>query len=277
MENNNREWVEKYIDKELSPQEKQQFEERVKTDNALAEELSFQLEAIAILRAAEKAELKAEMNTWWGEVPDSSLTSSYSSLKVEPTSPTTTTKINPPNRNKYLALAAAAAILLLLFVAYLQFSPYDHTQSPENLIAHHLSEPHPISADSGERNIDASTDSLRNSAEKAYKAHNFAESIRLFAQVVQTPEATFLDDLYLGLSHLYLPQQTDFSKAVIHLEKASKTKSPFVQIAEWYLALSLYKNEKEAKSKEILQKIANQKDGDYADRAKELLKKWKDK
>lgn len=265
MENEHRERVAKYIDQELSTQEIQEFEEQLKIDKKLSAELDLQLDAIAILRASEKVKLKEEMNTWWSEVA-----SEPSTTQETPSN----NKVISIQSKKYLYLAAAA-ILILLSVAYLYFASNTDKISADTLVAQYLSEPTPLSSDS--RTVTSSTDSLRTIAQKHYNSKEFAESIALFTQITNTPNTTFLDHLYLGLSQLYLPNQTDFSPAITHLQEVLKTDNDFHQKAHWFLALAHYKNGNIAESQKILKQIASDSTGDYADKARELLSKLKGK
>ncbi|MEZ4885592.1 MAG: hypothetical protein R3E32_12740 [Chitinophagales bacterium] len=264
MERTPREWVEEYIDNLLTPEDRQLFEEQLQTDETFTTELNLQLDAIAALRASEKVKLKQEINTWWAQIGEPI------SIAQETNA---SNKIVPLASKKYLYLAAAM-ILISLSIGYLYFVTNTHTPSTETLVAQYLSEPATISSDS--RTATSSTDSLRTVAQKHYNSKEFAESIHLFTQLVNTPNPTFLDHLYLGLSHLYLPNQTDFSPAIAHLQQVLETDNDFHQKASWFLALAYYKNGNTLESKKILKEISNEPEGDYAKKAGELLQKLND-
>ncbi len=255
-----REWVADYLDKDLSPDDKYQFEKQLETDEKLAAELDFQLDAIAVLQANENALLKAEIQTWWKE----------DSPPMTVAGRNTSSKPNAAKPKNYWRIAAAFAFCVLIYVVYSQMNNSPQLVSTPTLIAQYLEQPHLLS--SNDRSVQSPENTvLRKEAEKAYQNGEFAKSIELFNQIIQTPQADYLDHLYLGLSYLYTSQQTHQALSIVHLQKALTADSDYQQIAQWYLALAYYKADKITESKQLLEEIAADSEGDYQKRAKKLL------
>lgn len=255
-----REWVADYLDQDLSPDDKYQFEQQLETDGKLAAELEFQLDAIAALQANENALLKAEIQKWWKEDSPPMVIAGRNPSQY----------FNTAKPKKYWRIAAVIAFCALLYVVYSQVKNSPQLSSTPNLIAQYLEQPHLLS--SNDRSIQKPEDTtLRKEAEKAYHAGEFAKSIELFNQIIHTPKADYLDHLYLGLSYLYTSQQTHQTPSIVHLQKALATDSDYQQIAQWYLALAYYKADKITESKQLLEEIATNPEGDYQEQAKKLL------
>jgi len=260
IEERNIELIERYLEGELSPGELGEFEQRLKNEPGLDEEIEvFKILTNGIRYSGQKSSMRDKLEKLEASLPD------VPSEDVQ--SEEEEAKVVPMWRNRMVA-SIAATFLILAVSTYLVmdvFSPADH----EELFAQHF-QPYPIMDGSLTRTQPESL-SEKQLAYVAYEAENFKLAIkRLEALLAQGENAALM--FYLGNAYL---ASGDAEQAIVHFDQVLESDSNLlIPRAKYYLSLCYLKMGNIDKSKEILEdlKTSGQSFKTYSEKAEEILR-----
>jgi tetratricopeptide (TPR) repeat protein len=235
--------IDRYLRKEMEPEEQEAFEDVLNKDEALQLEVSLQRDAISGINLFGAESLKKQLQ----EIDDQQ-------------SPNL-----PSSRGRplyiWLAVAASATVILLVTVLLLNTA-----SSPQELYTAYY-EPYPNVVDPVERSEELPTDPA-GQAMYYYERGDFEEAITLFNQEQLIDDQAYR--FYLGVSYLGNQQ----------LDLAEKTLAPlledeqgaFYEAALWYTGLSNLANGEPEQAKSKLEKVVGV-EGEFSNEAQELLNK----
>ena len=242
------EYIEAYLNEELSPEDARLFEERLQADAIFAEE--FQLHQHLHM-----------------EFSDSKL-NDFRALLREEAAIKPATKVIPFNIRRVLSLAASVAVLITAGIFY--FS--NRTISPENLYTRYMEQPDLIfdgGVARGQESVGLDTiTALMKQADNFYNQQNFASAIDVLESAEPSRYRGYEDlvHLRLGIYHLsngqtetaltYFDQITEVTESVrwyksLGLLKLSRT----AEIPALLGPLTTYDNPKQEAAQFILKKI----------------------
>lgn len=229
--------IDRYLNDELMPFEKQQFEARIKSDVALSKEVNVQRTALFLVKAKAISDFKNKLNGY----------SQRSKSTLE----------TPYFRRWYTWAAAASIVLATTFYFYITFTPF----TEKLFIAYY--EPATI-----ERQITRGgvTVDEKTKAFETYASENYAEALRRFEALLNqqpTDEVFF----YAGASALACNNST---KAITYLTNAVQRKGVYQWRSHWYLSLTYLKENRINDAKATLTLLSS-KPNSYSDKAKKIL------
>jgi hypothetical protein len=250
--------IKKYVNGNLSPEEKQLFENRLASDPAFRDEVKEYMRLFELIQQAGDAQL------------DSELTQLGKRLLVQETSPGPSHQGRPrqskkvfsiPNRVWLIAAALIALLIVLIPVWRSQSSEFPEKASPEQLYSSNF------------RILSAPA--LRDSEEihpwkEAYLAGDYPEAIRLLEELLSQPDYAYRSEafLYLGLCHMAMDQPRDALQALMQVSPDSFDHDH----ALWYRALAHLKVEEVQKAQDLLEKITASPGSEYEEQARQLLR-----
>jgi len=221
------EQIMRYIDGEMTKEEKQEFEKELSGNEALKVELeNRQLAKMAVVSFGLKEKVGSIHQQMMNE------------LKKE----TPVKSINKVRRIVRYSVAIAASIILI----FLGIEGYDfYRLNPNQLFADNYTTYELATTRDGQ--------TAESSIEKAYREKNFTEVIRLNSNSVLSVKDIFL----IGMSYL---ETNDLVKAissyqVVIADKADDQNSVLKDAAEYYLALAYLKNRDFDQAIELMNKI----------------------
>jgi hypothetical protein len=233
----NHDLITRYLDGELSPEEEQQFNQRMQNDAAFRLEVeSMQLAVESVKYYGTRTKVAAVRQQMKGEV-------SKGSVKV----------IGIRKIARY-GLSVAAT----LFFVFIVIEGYQFYKLSSDVVYNDAY----ISYSTGTRGEEPQSD-----IKKAYSNKSYSEVVGLAANRATGDEEKFL----VGLSYLELNQPGAAAK---WFEVLNNDESNFKQDAEFYLALSYLKSKNYDRSLELLENIYNNTTHTYHERvSKKLLRK----
>lgn len=233
--------IEAYFNDTLSESERLKIEEKMKTDQAFAQEVALYKSIEGGLRLKGNKALKAQLDEIHNRViPNAS----------KP-------RVRQLSTGNWLAIAASIALLIV--AGYLLFGT--NTNSSENLFAAHYER---FEWDAETRS--SQTNPLQELSQ-LYNSENTREFLKAAENGQWLPEQNPQLALALGSSYL---EQKQYEKAIQYFETAS-TNTLFQSEAQWYLALTYLKQEKTSKAIELLQVLKQESSDYYANKADELI------
>lgn len=234
MEENTFERIEAYLSGELSFEEAQAFEEEMGSNKELAEEVALQRDTHSLLALGSQLDLKAKLQV----------------LDKEMSKPS---KVRPLFGNPRVWLAAAAILIAVSVVLFSlgrssanvymeEFSPYPDLTSMRNDTLNDL-----------------------RTGMIAYTRGEYDIAVDYLQKFAKTNPADDFVHLYLGNAYLGLE---NYEKAILELELVQSPR--WKQPGEWYLALAYGLNGEKDKAAKLLEKISNDENHAYKERAAEL-------
>lgn len=233
--------IEAYFNNTLSESERLKIEEKMKTDQAFAQEVALYQSIEGGLRLKGNKALKAQLN----EI--------HNRVVPEAAKP----KVRQLSTGSWLAIAASIALLIL--AGYFLLGPASNTT--DNLFATHYER---FEWDAETRSTQ--TDELQQLTQ-LYNSQNTTEFLQAAENGQWSPAQNPQLALALGSSYL---EQGQYEKAIQYFETAS-TNSLFESEAQWYLALTYLKQEKASEATELLQVLKEGSSDYYANKASELI------
>lgn len=260
----NQERIYQYLQGDLKGKDLKQFQDDLKTNKSLAEELNFSQSMFVTLKNKEalaiKQQLKQIISTKNIE-PDFDALKEFESLD----NPTLEDKINKQSNNRFgKGLLGGLFSIGLLTIFSLSFfgiwNPFTTTKATNPLVSPHLIQfENVISAN-------ATNNPALDQGMSAYTDADYATAIPILQRYLQNNKDPNVL-LYLGLSHL-LNSAAD--KAIPILERTVDTSlPPMLSVAKWYLALAYIEAEQLPAARVSLMELQNI--PDYEPRATALL------
>ena len=234
-------YIDSYFNKELSPEERRIFDQRIEQDPAFAEEVAFYLNALDSV----KAELAAQKKERFREIYQ----------EIRPTQRTGLVR-------RFWPHISAAAVTIALIFRFVIFGGATPLKLAEEFIHDKLDLIHPVMGN---------TDTLE-LGKKLYNEGKYNEALTLFEKLVESNNSKDLAIEYAGIVSLRLEQ---YDKAIRYFTQLENTRLK-VNPGKFYHALTLMKRNlpgDEVEAKKLLDDVINNNLA-RSDIAKEWLDKW---
>ena len=255
-EDNRQEKIELYLQGKLEEQSRHDFEEQLKQDKALQEDVKLSREIEKAINEVEGEELFKENLSRLGD--------KYVVAEA-------------PKNNGFFGSARWLVIILLVVVLAVvgyflwQQSNTSNAVEPEQIFASYY-EPYTLG---GNTRSNGNVDEDYSNAIKAYDNGNYSEAIESFTQRVAANPDDISTQLLLGNCYLNIsPPET---QTAIELFKpiAEGGSELYATTAKWYLAFAYLQDNQTEEAKAIFEDISNNNSGRYTTLAKQILSDWK--
>jgi|GEM_PF-1747362 len=240
------ELIERYLDNELSPDEKVRFESRLRTEASLAEDLHLQRQLREGLRAAGR-----------GRLLDVLATEDRQMDEYHP--PAQVIRFDDATRQRFYW--AAAAILLLLIPLYLILGP---GRRDDKLFTFYFKPYQGVSVQAG--------DPLAQAMQE-YQQRDYAQALPILERLLGEGSAEDTTLFFKGNASLALDQTPDAISSFRQI--VADPTHPFYREAQWYLALAHLQDGATDEAKVQLQSFVSDTSHPHHQEATELLKKLK--
>lgn len=238
------EYIDNYFRGTLSAAEAGQFEQKILTDPAFAEEAAFYCNALQVARDAAILEKKARFREIYGS---------------------TTTTAKPGIVRKMLPLVAAAAILLAIFTGWYIFRP--QSSSPHQLAKYYIEK----NLKTVEISMAAETNGIQ-TGKRLYNEGDLAGALQHFEAATRTDPTSAEAKKLAGIVSLRTEQ---YDKALQYFKQLGNI-TQYANPAKFYQALTLMKRSRpddKLEAKRLLQQVVDQKlEGHQT--AREWLDSW---
>ncbi len=240
--NNNSEKIDAYLLGQLKGQERLEFEAELSKDIRLQEEVTLQQQIMKGLATYGNQQLRGRL----------------SRIREEQKQQKTIGVL--PRRRIFRYVAAAAAIALLLITLTIL---WNNTASTDVFSDNYK----PYNLTAGSRTTDG--DARIATISQWYNAGDYAKALpALEAYLSEHPNNAKLQ-LAAAISHIELQQE---AAAIAYFDTILDSADPFfTDHARWYKALCFIKLDRAVEAKALLQLLANDKDADHHQEAKDLL------
>jgi len=231
--------IEKYLYKELSEVELQEFEQRLGSDADFADEVELRSVIFAKTKYDFKQQLKA----------------AHQKAQENP-APKSTAKITPLYYLKRIAAVLIAGVLAFLL--------YDNFTKPNqtNLVNNHITETHTAPTTLMGENDDAAA---WKAARDAYQKGDYEATIREIEKI-KSPKTE--QQFYLALAYLY---NKNYDKSITQFETVIQQNNiNYSPTSKWYISLAYLKNNQAEQAEKYLQQIVKEKSWKYQE-AQKLL------
>ncbi|MEO1514752.1 MAG: hypothetical protein AAFV95_07060 [Bacteroidota bacterium] len=244
------EQIERYLDKQMSVEERARFEARLAQEEALRQEVQLQRELAEVLAGEEVHELRTRIK------------------EVDEVWKASSGRPSKPSRSIFSirSIIGIAALLAIGIFTYTFLQP--GTKDASELYAQHY-EPYQLlledrSTSPGQPNAQDLQQAIR-----AYQQANYPEAARLFAALQQQAPDNPTYAFYAALCALSTGQS---QQAIDELSRLQSGDHLLVEQSRWYLALAHLQAENVTAAKAVLSQIEN---GQYKyQQAQRLLKEW---
>jgi tetratricopeptide (TPR) repeat protein len=249
----------RYLDGDLSDNERQQIDDRLKIDPSFSGKLDLIKDVDNILGDKELSSFEQRL---------SEIEKRYRNKEsLEEPLPTYEKPIPVYNTSKFNIRRIAAVIAILVaFTFSVIWIKNTFWESKNDLFATYYQK---MPADFGTRS-EESTDNEFIRAIKLYNQNNYKEAIIAFERVLKKDPSNNAAKLFLGISYTETRQ---YKNAANQFTNIIQGKDPiFEEHASWYLSLCYLKTNNPGLAKNILQILVNT-NSFYKDKASDLLKK----
>jgi tetratricopeptide (TPR) repeat protein len=240
------ELIERYLDNELSTDEKVRFESRLRNEAGLAEELHLQRQLREGLRAAGR-----------GRLLDMLAAEDRQMDEYHP--PAQVIRFDDATRQRFYW--AAAAILLLLVPLYLILGP---GRRDDKLFAAYFKPYQGVSVQAGAPLAQAMQE---------YQQRDYAQALPILERLLGEGSAEDTTLFFKGNASLALEQTPGAISSFRQI--IANPKHPFYREAQWYLALAYLQDGSADEAKTQLQSFSSDASHPHHEEATELLKKLK--
>ncbi len=248
----NTDYIESYFTNELAPDQAREFEKRIESDPAFAEEVAFYLSALNISREVAQTEKKEQFKKLYQN--------NFSETQV----PIRKISGNRPLRRLVYYISAAAIVIGIIFGAY----TFTNNVSPQQLATQYEKD--------NLENLSVTMSSIKDSIQTGLDLYNngkIKEALLHFETILQSDSNNFDALEYAGISDFKLKNYDEALNWFNKLETCTGYSNPAV----FYQALTLIKRNQSGdvvKAKDLLQKIV-QNDLDKKETAEKWLKRLK--
>ena len=256
----NTDYIESYFTNELVPDQAREFERRIESDPAFAEEVAFYLSALKVSREVSQSEKKAQFKKLYQNNSAEDITPVRN---ISITRPLGNASIFAPISKLVYYIAAAAVVTGIIFGTYIFMKPVSTQQLASQYEKEHL------------QTLGVTMSSQTNSLQTGLRLYNDGkaqEALLQFESIIRSDTFNFTAKEYAGLSALRLKE---YDKA-LNWFKALETRTLYSNPALFYQALTFMDRNQSgdaAKAKQLLQQIV-QNDGEGKETAQEWLRKW---
>jgi Tetratricopeptide repeat len=230
--------IDRYLRGELSPDERQQFDDALAQDENLAKDLGFHVDVERFLKKRDQRQ---------------ALQANLKEIGADFFQPAKTVPLQRNNNLRWIIGIAAVLAAVMIGRTLLRPSLYEqYAQYPE------------LSLTEKSSSADASVGTI----EAAFGAKDYAKARPLLENYLKTYPNSQQARLYAGICAIELK---DYEVGRQYLQALSETEGPFRDYAYWYSALSWLKEDKKAECQKALQAMPS--DSEFFGKAQDLLKK----
>lgn len=241
------EFIDRYLENEMSLEERVWFEKELAGSPSLQQEVDFQKKVNAVLSDKESIELKVQLEQIHSEIAE------------------TTKKGKSTLKSIYRYSVTTAGVLGLLLLSMVFYTSNKDYSSDELLGLYYQ----PVNSPASYRALTDSDDIL-NKAINYYEDKEYDHAIKLFESVLKNDPEMIGINLYSGISHMEVHEYAIANERFQTI--IAQDPNPFVESATWYLGLCyLYTNERE-KAKSTFSLLV-QNEGYYKKDARKILKR----
>jgi FimV-like protein len=238
--------IERYLEGELSQEERLAFEARLHAETALAEEVALHQH----LRTGIQASGRNRMLDMLAET-DRKMPAYHPPAQIIP--------FGEAARSRFYQIAAA--VILLLIPLYLVL---DYNRRPNKLFAAYFSPHQAVMVESGDPMAQAMQE---------YQRQNYAQALPILEKMLSERANHDTTLFYQGNSSLALGKADE---AISSFEKLTTDQAnPFYHEAQWYLALAYLKDKQPEKARNLLNSLSADANHPHQKQAAELLQKLK--
>lgn len=243
------EFIERYIQGEMSPEEHNWFEKEIEGNLSLKDEIDLRKQVDSVLSDKDLIDLKMQLDQIHQEI-----------FEVTEKGKGAISKLY---RRVYLT-ASALAIFAIAFTVYLANRNFTNDKLVELYYQ-------PAQTTMSFRSADPSIDILSQALE-LYNEKDYISAIEVFEMLLEEDQSQVGLNLYSGISHMEIEQ---FDEANKKFKKVlANQPNPFVESANWYLGMCYIMTNERAKAATQFELLANA-DGYYQDNAKKILNRIK--
>ena len=248
------EWIERYLNKQLDEQEQQLFEQQLEEDTAFREEVAVHRITRELLVDKNLLDLREEMQAF------------TKSIKAQEPLPVEKPLRRLPLLGTWQRMAAAL-VLLIGLSAIMYYTTFREQATGNTLFASYF-EPYP--SDYSPQRNDEGTAAILDAAFLSYEQQNYPEALAGFQSLPEQASGNPMIRFYKGQCYLY----TGAIEAAIRSFEyvLADGDNYYLEASRWYLALAYIKEDKMGKAKKILIKLSAEA-GMYQKQAKALLRK----
>jgi tetratricopeptide (TPR) repeat protein len=242
--------VHRYLERELTEAERRDFELRLQQDSALKSMMIEHKQLIYGIRYSHLQQKIQQLKALEGTIAHAELPKEAKQRWLV------------PSWKRVAAIAASVVLVISVFVYF-----FTGKQTPEELYALHF-EAYPNVFEPVVRDGTLPAATARAQAFAAYEEGNYAVAVSIFKDLLKKKEEAGILML-LGNSYLELGNTQEARNQFI---KLINNYQEFDEQAKWYLGLSYLKDGDSKKAELILKELSNS-EYNYAERAKDVLKK----
>lgn len=236
------EYIEKYIDGNMSGAELIWFEKELEGNAQLLKELHLRKEINTAIAETDVMELQAQLKDIC----------------------TTKRKVT---RTLSLRTCLSAAAVVLVAVSIITFNPFKRTYTNQELFNQYYE---PYQASMSFRSTQPQIDRLLKDAYKNYREQHYESAIPLFEAAIEKDNTDMASVFYAGMSYMETEQYASANNKFTKVVEARP--NLYMEQAEWYLALCYLITDNHQKALNQLTAIANS-HSYYAQKAGEILNK----
>ncbi len=247
QELNYTEYIERYLQGLMPPEERLWFEKEIEGNPDLQAEIDFHMKVDAVLTDKKSIDLKNTLDKIHAEI-DIVAADSYLETKRK-------RRLSP----------SLYGIVTLVLVGVILFATKLHTTTDELISAYYKPEKSYVSfRGDGEQN------NLLPEALNYYENHNYSKAIAIFEQILEKDPNQVGANLYSGIAYLELKNYDKANDKFQHI--ISLDPNPFVESAKWYLGLCYLFTDETVKAKNIFSELADA-GGVYSKDARKIMKR----
>ena len=243
------EFIQRYLEGIMSPEEKHWFEKELDSNPELQDELVLYQHIDSAISDKEVFDMEDQLDQIYAELNSEKPKETPSKNRVKPGA---------------LKIAGiAVALTMIISLAIYEIAP---RQLSNAAIYNKYYQPYESNMNfrSGDETVNVE---LRTAMEK-YEQKDYAKAIVMFENILQKDASRVGLNLYTGISHMeineYRQAGKSFKKVIEHQQNL------YIDQAEWYLGFCYLKTGKREKAKEQFTKIANSQSF-YKDKAKQIV------
>jgi tetratricopeptide (TPR) repeat protein len=249
QEINYTEFIERYIQGEMNPEEKNWFEKEIEGNLSLKDEINLRKQVNSVLSDKDMLDLKMQLDQIHQEIFEVTEKGKGAIRQIY--------------RRVYIT-ASALAIFAIAFTAYMS----NRNFSNDKLVELYYQ---PAQTTMNFRSSESTNNALAQ-AMKFYDSKDYLEAIKLFEKILEKDQSQIGVNLYSGISYMEMKQ---FEKAENSFQKVIDNQpNPFVESANWYIGMCYVMADKREKAASQFEKLSKV-DGFYQKDAKKILKRIK--
>ena len=245
------EFIQPFLDGELSREELDWFSKELETNAVLAEDIRLYREVDSVIRKQDVLDLRDQLDVIHNSIGDPAL---------EP--------VRQTRYRKVLSYAAIASLAILISLGVLLKVQHNKLTNDQIFEKHY--EPYEVTMIY--RSAETDYQDLLSRAMTQYESKDYEAAIGLFEQILAKDPADMASSLYSGISYMeteqYKKADQKFQKIIDHKDNL------FVEQAEWYLGFCYLHTGQNLEARGQFKQIADG-DGSYSKKARKIMRSIK--